>query len=256
MPNRMLRDWTDSLRFENLSAEGERLFVRLLMKADDYGRFHADPRLVKAACFPLLEIAGAEIQKWLNELCAQQLVMCYEADGKKCLAIWNFGQRLKESKPKFQPPPGKESNFLLVRDDFRELPGTSGKDKELPASRARSSPSPNTSSDSGEEMQEEGELAETIFRSYPRAGNAMEVLPIIRESMRTNDPKAILEHVQECAEAMRKAPGGKSNSKFANSLRFFQEEQWRFPEDFRQRSTDLGKEANGKKAEHKGFTSL
>ena len=55
MPSRILRDWTDSLRFDGLSAEAERLFTRLIMKADDYGRFHADPRLLRAGCFPLSE---------------------------------------------------------------------------------------------------------------------------------------------------------------------------------------------------------
>jgi hypothetical protein len=55
MPTRILRDYTDSAAFDGLSAEGERLFIRLLMKADDFGRFHANPKLVKALCFPLAE---------------------------------------------------------------------------------------------------------------------------------------------------------------------------------------------------------
>ena len=39
MPNRILRDYTDSLCFDGIGAEVERLFIRLLTKADDYGRF-------------------------------------------------------------------------------------------------------------------------------------------------------------------------------------------------------------------------
>jgi len=47
MPNRILRDWTDSDRVNSLSAEAERLFIRLIMKADDYGRYlgGAGPRI-------------------------------------------------------------------------------------------------------------------------------------------------------------------------------------------------------------------
>ena len=63
MPTRMLRDWTDSLKFDGLSAEAERLFARLLMKADDYGRYHADPRLVRAGCFPLTEVGLESVRK-------------------------------------------------------------------------------------------------------------------------------------------------------------------------------------------------
>ena len=69
MPNRILRDYTDSLCFDGIGAEVERLFIRLLTKADDYGRFHADPRLVGAACFPLeQDIEPKQITKWLDEL--------------------------------------------------------------------------------------------------------------------------------------------------------------------------------------------
>lgn len=131
----MIRDWTDSLRMDGLSAEAERLFTRLLMKADDYGRFHADSRLVKASCFPLSEdIKATEIGPWLIELAARGLVVMYDADGRKVLAIANYGQRLKMSKAKFPPLPGQASDWLPMFDhfqpipsDFREVPGSSGK---------------------------------------------------------------------------------------------------------------------------------
>ena len=88
MPNRILRDYTDSLRFDGISAEGERLFIRLLTKADDYGRFHADPRLVCAACFPLEQsIEPKHAAKWLAELEQRGLIVTYHAEGKHCLAI-------------------------------------------------------------------------------------------------------------------------------------------------------------------------
>jgi len=123
----MLRDWTDSLKFDGLSAEAERLFVRLIMKADDYGRYHAEPRLLKAGCFPLLEtLRTNDLTRWLDELSTRQLVLCYESQGRSLLAIYNFGQRLKESRWKFPPPEGKEPHFLPTSDDFPEVPGSSG----------------------------------------------------------------------------------------------------------------------------------
>ena len=145
MPSRILRDWTDSLRFDGLSAEAERLFTRLIMKADDYGRFHADPRLLRAGCFPLSEnLRANDIDRWLDELSTRQLILRYEAAGRRILAIINFGQRLKQSRWKFPPPPGEPDNFLPMATNspgsppnspgssrnFREVPGTTGKSRE------------------------------------------------------------------------------------------------------------------------------
>jgi hypothetical protein len=128
MPNRMLRDWTDSLRLDGISAEAERFFIRLIMKADDYGRFHADVRLLKAACFPLLDnLDTGEVEGWLEELSRRRLILLYEAAGRSCLAIVNYGQRLKSSKAKFPPLPGKPADFLPTSEHFPELPGTSRK---------------------------------------------------------------------------------------------------------------------------------
>ena len=53
MPNRILRDYTDSVPVNRLDWLGECLFVRLIQKADDYGRFHGNPTLVKSLLFPL-----------------------------------------------------------------------------------------------------------------------------------------------------------------------------------------------------------
>jgi hypothetical protein len=124
----MLRDWTDSLKFDGISADAERLFVRLIMKADDYGRFHADARLIKAACFPLLDsLRPPDVDRWLIELSTRQLVLRYEAEGRSLLAIVNYGQRLKNSRAKFPPPPGQSAEWLPTSDHFREVPGSSGK---------------------------------------------------------------------------------------------------------------------------------
>lgn len=120
----MVRDWTDSFRFDGISADAERLFLRLIMKADDYGRFHSDPRMVKAFCFPLAEnLRSNDLSRWLDELSTRQLVLRYEVDGRKCLAIPNYGQRLKQSKAKFPPMDGCPEDWLPT---FREVPGSSG----------------------------------------------------------------------------------------------------------------------------------
>jgi len=127
MPTRMIRDWTDSSRFDGISAEAERLFCRLLLKADDYGRFHADPRLVCSLCFPFGGETPQAITRNLDELERRGLVVRYQAEsGRPVLAIPRYGQRLKQSRAKFPPPAGKPGDWLPDQTDFRELPGTSG----------------------------------------------------------------------------------------------------------------------------------
>lgn len=112
MPNRMLRDWTDSLSLEGLSAEAERLFIRLIMKADDFGRYHADPRLVRAGCLPLVDAVSSEqIEQCLLELTIRAMIVRYTVKGRAYLAIRNFGQRLKQSVPKYPAPDGQPRDW-------------------------------------------------------------------------------------------------------------------------------------------------
>jgi len=120
VPNRILRDWTDSYAVNALDAFAERFFVRLIMKADDYGRFHADPRLLKANLFPLLpEIRDTDISHWLAACEKAGMVRCYEdGRGRRFLEIQNFRQRTRQSESKFPAPPspGRPDGEVQPRD--------------------------------------------------------------------------------------------------------------------------------------------
>lgn len=103
MPNRLLRDWTNSERINGLSVNAERLFTRLIMKADDYGCFYADIRILKANLFPLQldGVREADISRWITECEKAGLIVLYEADKKKYLEIVDFKQRLRNKNRKF-----------------------------------------------------------------------------------------------------------------------------------------------------------
>lgn len=101
MPNRVLRDWTDSEKVNEVSNNAECLFVRLMMKADDFGNFSANPKLVKSLCFPLKDFREADISRWLHELETSGLIALYDADNKNYLHILNFGQRLRTMNSKY-----------------------------------------------------------------------------------------------------------------------------------------------------------
>ncbi|RFM30052.1 hypothetical protein [Deminuibacter soli] len=119
MPNRMLRDWTDSEKMKNLSAQAERFFTRLIMKADDYGCFHANVSLLKANLFPLLldAVREADISRWIAECEKAGLIVLYQSNRKWFLQIKEFRQRLDKSRAKFPLPTG--TDFREIVNEFR-----------------------------------------------------------------------------------------------------------------------------------------
>lgn len=126
MPNRMLRDITDSELINKLSAHAEVLFYRLMMKADDYGSFHANVKLVKSNCFPLKTdtIRDADLSRWLHELQTSGVIVIYTVAGKKYLRINNFGQRLRNKNNKYPSPNELEEKLTASCDHSPHLAAT------------------------------------------------------------------------------------------------------------------------------------
>jgi hypothetical protein len=106
MPSRIIREgWLESERIGKLDAAGERFFLRLLLRADDFGRYHANPLLLKSALFPLSEdVRSTDIPRWLAACEAAGLLRCYDADGKRFVEIPRFDQRTRAKVSKFPAP--------------------------------------------------------------------------------------------------------------------------------------------------------
>lgn len=111
MPNRIIRDWTMSDKMNSISVHSERFFVRLIMKADDYGYFYADPRVLKASLFPLLldQIREADISRWTTECQKAGLIVLYKNEGKTYIEIKDFKQRLRQMVSKFPKNDGQST---------------------------------------------------------------------------------------------------------------------------------------------------
>lgn len=107
MPNRILRDGILSSEAVNSLSWAEEVFYRRLMSAaDDYGRFSASPKLLRAACYPLHidKVSDSDIGKWIAACATAGLVRVYPAsDGKRYIELLKFGQQIR-SKSKFPPP--------------------------------------------------------------------------------------------------------------------------------------------------------
>lgn len=114
MPNRYVKDRARrSPSLEALSDAGERLFWRLKLAADDYGRFEADPRVLVAECRPLSIGERGIVERTARayaELCAGEDPICrtYRVGGRLygVFRKWDEVPRAKASKhpaPPYDP---------------------------------------------------------------------------------------------------------------------------------------------------------
>lgn len=109
MPSRIIKESiTTSESLAAVSADAERLFWRLVVKADDYGLYYGNPKILSSMCFPLNPPAEKKIQSWLAELVGQGMVGTYtsEEDGKQYLKLlsWDKHQQTRAKKSKYPLP--------------------------------------------------------------------------------------------------------------------------------------------------------
>jgi hypothetical protein len=105
LPNRILREGIlTSERIAMLNWPEEVFYRRLMSVVDDFGRYHANPKLLRAACYPLLidKVSDADVGKWLTSCVTAALVSVYPApDGKRYLQMLDFRQQARAEKSKF-----------------------------------------------------------------------------------------------------------------------------------------------------------
>ncbi|MDO8431334.1 MAG: hypothetical protein Q7S58_02885 [Candidatus Binatus sp.] len=170
MPSRYLRDSILASRtLADLSDFAERLFFRLLVVADDFGRFNSDPSIVRSVCFPLLTdaIKCTRIEKALDELIRSGIARFYLADSKVIGELINFTkfQQPRAKKSKFpEPASGFVQTFANVREQLhanvsQKQHGRAATDRYRDRDRGsdlRSDPDPI------------GEQFEQFYSAYPR----------------------------------------------------------------------------------------
>lgn len=109
MPNRIIKESALTSRSLNgCSPEAERLFWRLILIADDFGRFDAEPVVVRSRCFPLLAdaIKSNQVDKWIIELAQFDLVRLYFIEQNKYgfFPAWEKHQQKRALKSKYPEP--------------------------------------------------------------------------------------------------------------------------------------------------------
>jgi uncharacterized phage protein (TIGR02220 family) len=108
MPNRIVREGIITSEPVNALNWAEEVFYRrLLSVVDDYGRYHGNLSLLRAACYPLQlnKVADSDIAKWLAATQKAGLVRVYSVDGKGYVEVIKFGQQVRAKNSKFPHPP-------------------------------------------------------------------------------------------------------------------------------------------------------
>ncbi len=136
MPNRFLKDsirTSDSVNM--LTWFEEVLFYRLIVSADDFGRFDARPAIIKGSCFPLKTgVTESQIEKALSALETAGMVCRYMANGKPYLQFlqWEQHQQTRAKSSKYPAPDDiyKLGNQEISREQSHcnvgEKPGEEG----------------------------------------------------------------------------------------------------------------------------------
>ena len=120
MPDRIVREGIlESERVNALSFEAEVFYRRLMSKADDYGRYNANGKILRASLYPLQldRVSLSNVSEWLSECQTVGLITVYTVDGKPYLEIHNFGQRMRQKREKWPPPPCCK-NACVENTDF------------------------------------------------------------------------------------------------------------------------------------------
>jgi len=120
MPNRIIKESIcSSETLAEVTPEAERLWWRVITRADDFGRFEASPKVLLGQCLTafLGEITLDNIDEWLCELVGADLIRLYEVEGKRYLQVtsWDKHQQRRAQHSKY-PAPDDTCNHLHADD--------------------------------------------------------------------------------------------------------------------------------------------
>jgi hypothetical protein len=123
MPNRILREGIlTSDRVNTLKPQAELFFRRLMSVVDDFGRYSANPALIRAHCYPLKldEVREADISRWLTEVESAGLIALYAVETKRYLEMLDFRQHVRAKESKWPHPPSERTANAVQTSSERD----------------------------------------------------------------------------------------------------------------------------------------
>lgn len=155
------------------------------MVVDDYGRFHADPRMLRAKCFPLkTDVRDTDITRWLAACEKAGLLRCYRDEKSRALLeIQGFKQRARTDSR--YPSP---DNCQAIDGQMTALGVVVCEDVDEGGSRAARAAE-------RERLKE----AEEIYEAYPRHIAKKAAIKAIEGALREKPKEVLLEAVKRFA---------------------------------------------------------
>lgn len=176
MGNRMIREsLLESDKISSLSDFDFRLWVTLILLADDYGVVDARPQIIKGSGYPLRDrVTVSDIKKALQRLAVAGCVFLYTVDGKPYAQFpkWSTHQRLRNSKHKY--PTIENSDDLEARAKLRQLAATCGDFEKVAANGGEVEKIAANGGKSPPELELEVELEEELEREVETHTRARE----------------------------------------------------------------------------------
>ncbi len=152
------------LTSEKLNAidEGsENLFYHLLVLVDDFGRYYANPKIVRSYCYPLREVHLDEITRRMESLESIGLIYIYKNNGEIYLEIVEF-----EKYQKFRSDIKRKEDFPEPTEVGDE-PDTSRIESDTDCNEGESTVNRNRSNNKGENGNEYPTEFESFWEKYP-----------------------------------------------------------------------------------------
>lgn len=108
-----------SLTIADLPFTARLTFIGLWTEADDEGRLLYDPRLVRAAVWPLDDRSVEDVVNDVGALTERSLIVHYKVDGREYLQIngWAEHQKINRPQPSKLPPPPNEGDDATFPHD-------------------------------------------------------------------------------------------------------------------------------------------
>ncbi len=107
MPNRFISDKIcKSEDYRKMTLFQRDLFVRLIVLADDFGRYDGRPSIIRGAGYPLESVTEKQIGDALNILSTLGIVDLYSVDERPYLQLtkWNCYQQQRAKKSRYPDP--------------------------------------------------------------------------------------------------------------------------------------------------------
>ena len=139
MPNRYIKETiTTSETLAAITGDEERHFWRLVVQADDHGRFDARPHVIRAKAYAamLTQVDEAEAERRTLALESAGLIVLYQREDRRYgyFVTWEKHQRVRSTISKFPPPTSADIARELPQPaaDVSECPQMPANDRDPP----------------------------------------------------------------------------------------------------------------------------